>query len=181
MQGVGRNQARLLPHDTAWEEEFREVKAELSAMLGDVALAIEHVGSTAIPTISAKPILDVAVLVPALDTPELDRLSEVGYDDRGLQAPAFDRRLFVLRSADDLSLRHIHCCTDASPEFAWFIAFRDHLIAHPETAQAYEALKQRLVAEFADDRPKYTAGKHEFIAKVLETATPHQRHGRQQN
>ena len=171
MQGIGRNEAKLLPHDAAWEEEFREVQAELSALLGNVALAIEHVGSTAIPTISAKPILDVAVLVSSLDAPELDRLSEVGYDDRGLQAPAFDRRLFVLRSAEDLSLRHIHCCTDASPEFAWFIAFRDYLIAHPETAQAYEALKQKLVAEFAHDRPKYTAGKHAFIAEILQTAT----------
>ena len=172
MQGVGRNRAELLPHDPAWEEEFLTVKAELSATLGNAALAIEHVGSTAIPTISAKPILDVAVLVPALDVPELERLSALGYEDRGLQAPAFDRRLFVLRSAEDLSLRHIHCCTDASPEFAWFISFREYLIAHPETARAYEALKQELAARYPNDRPKYTAGKHEFIAGVLEAAAP---------
>lgn len=170
MQGVARNCVRLLPHDPAWAEEFNTVKAELLTMHGENAVRIEHIGSTAIVGIYAKPILDILLVVRSMDRLDKEAMTAVGYDDRGMQPPELTRRLFVLRSNDDLSLRHIHCCTDGEPEIERYLAFRDYLNAHPEDAKAYEALKKTLAERFADDRPSYTAGKHAFITEICSRA-----------
>ncbi len=84
MQGVARYGVRLLPHDPAWAEEFKAVKAELHAMHGENAVYVEHIGSTAIVGICAKPILDVLLVVRSMDKLDNAAMVAAGYDDCGL-------------------------------------------------------------------------------------------------
>jgi len=170
MQGVARNCVRLLPHDPAWAEEFNTVQAELLAMHGENAVCVEHIGSTAIVGICAKPILDILLVVRSLDRLNSTTMVAAGYDDCGLQKPDLTRYLFVLRGVGQISLRHIHCCVEGDPEIRDLLAFRDYLNAHPEDAKAYEALKKTLAERYADDRPSYTAGKHAFITDICSRA-----------
>lgn len=170
MQGVARNCVRLLPHDPAWAEEFDAVKAELLAMHGENAVCVEHIGSTAIVGICAKPILDVLMVVRSMDALDRAAMVAAGYDDCGLQKPDMTRHLFVLRGVDQISLHHIHCCVEGDPEIRALLAFRDYLNTHPDAAKAYEALKKTLAERFADDRPSYTAGKHTFITEICSRA-----------
>ena len=170
MQGVARYGVRLLPHDPAWAEEFENVKAQLLTMHAENAVRIEHIGSTAIVGICAKPILDVLLVVRSLDKLDSAAMVAAGYDDCGLQKPDLTRYLFVLRGVGQISLRHIHCCVEGDPEIRDLLAFRDYLNAHPEDAKAYEALKKTLAERYADDRPSYTAGKHAFIADICSRA-----------
>ena len=170
MQGVARNCVRLLPHDPAWAEEFNTVKAELLAMHGENAVCVEHIGSTAIVGICAKPILDILLVVRSMDRLDSTAMVAAGYDDCGLQKPDLTRYLFVLRGVGQISLRHIHCCVEGDPEIRDLLAFRDYLNAHPKEAKAYEALKKTLAERYADDRPSYTAGKHAFITDICSRA-----------
>lgn len=165
MEGVERYQVRLLPHQEAWEREFLAVRRLLWETLGSVALDIQHVGSTAMRGLEAKPILDVAVLVRSFGEMNAAGLTARGYEDCG-ESGVSGRRLFVLRDGT-LSLRHIHCYEPGDPSFGAQVRFRDYLNAHPGEARAYGALKRALAAEYAGDRARYTAGKHAFIQRVL--------------
>ena len=167
MEGVERYKVRLLKHNPAWEDEFLRVKALLLRVWKENLLAAEHVGSTAIPAIPAKPVLDVAVLLKSLDALDADALTSLGYEDCGWQNEEKTRRLFVLRGEHGISLHHIHCYEENDPDFSRQVFFRDYLNAHPEAAREYAALKQALAGQFADNRAAYTKGKSEFIGQIL--------------
>lgn len=168
MEGVGRYRVRLLPHQAVWDEEFLQVRQELITCWGDNILDIQHVGSTAIPSICAKPILDVAVRLRSILALDVSALVDRGYEYRGVRAENEKYHLFVLRSEDQLSLRHIHCYDQAEKEFARLVGFRDYLTAHPEEALAYQALKTRLAEQYAENRNAYTKGKEAFIHSIYE-------------
>lgn len=168
MEGVGRYQVRLLPHQAAWDEEFLRVKKELTACWGEHVLDIQHVGSTAIPAICAKPILDVAVKLRSIRALDVKALTDCGYEYRGARAGNENYHLFVLRGEGQISLRHIHCYDQAEKEFALLVGFRDYLNAHPEEAAAYQALKMQLAARYAEERYAYTKGKEAFIRSIYE-------------
>ena len=102
-----------------------------------------------------------------MDRLDKEAMTTVGYDDRGMQPPELTRRLFVLRSDDDLSLRHIHCCTDGEPEIERYLAFRDYLTAHPDEAAAYEQLKLGLWKMYEHDRDGYTQAKTAFVQRIM--------------
>ena len=108
MEGVERYQVRLLPHQDAWNTEFLKVSNMLKECWKEHIIDIQHVGSTAIPTICAKPILDVAVLVKSFDQLDKEALVQNGYDDCGFQHGKTTHRLFVLRGPHQISLHHIH-------------------------------------------------------------------------
>lgn len=170
MEGVERYKVRLMPHNPQWAEEFAQVKQELLEILGDCALDIQHVGSTAVPGLDAKPILDVAVKVLSFSqlkrtgAPELVRR---GYDDCGEKDDGY---LFVHRGEGQISLRHLHCYEPDSAEFENQINFRNYLIRHSETAREYHLLKHDLAARYPDDRPSYTRSKEDFIMRVIAQA-----------
>lgn len=166
MEGVERYKVRLVPHNPAWAEEFLQVREELSVCWPDNILDIQHVGSTAITSICAKPVLDVAVKMKSIAALDTEALMQRGYSYCGPRNASGSYHLFVLRGADNVSLRHIHCYDPAEPEFAQVVGFRNYLNAHPETARQYEALKQSLAQQYADNRAQYTAGKETFILSV---------------
>lgn len=166
MEGVERYRVRLLKHNPAWAAEFHRVRKLLERAWGENLLAIEHVGSTAIPAIPAKPVLDVAVMVKSLSELDVGILTRLGYDFRGYQNDSKTRVLFVLRGENQTSLHHIHVCAEGDIDFRRQVAFRDYLNSHPEAAREYAALKEKLAAEHADNRAAYTRGKAEFILNI---------------
>ena len=156
-------------YDPRWPEQFELLRSRISRCLGTLATAIEHVGSTAVPGLAAKPIIDIDVLLhSAADLPEaITRLATLGYEHRGdlgvtgreaLRAPSNDvpHHLYVHRPQSRECIRHI--------------TFRNHLRANPEDAQTYERLKRALAKEYRDDREAYNLAKTEFVEATLRRA-----------
>jgi GrpB-like predicted nucleotidyltransferase (UPF0157 family) len=178
MIGLKRGTVTLLPHDPAWEVEAARTCARLNALLkpllGDNLVGIEHVGSTSIRGISAKPILDIAVALRDLDVLDncLPLLEENGFFHRPQDQP--DQRLLVCGDLEaDTRTHHIHVVRADGMAWIHYRNFRDYLNEFPERAAEYNALKTRLAAEFANDRNAYTAGKADFIRFTLRKALVH--------
>ena len=156
---------KVVPHDPAWREAFEAEAAALSSVLGDEALAVHHIGSTAIPGISAKPIVDFLVEVRRIE--RVDDLSsamaERGYKAWG-EYGLPGRRYFDKRG--DRHICHVHIYQRGNPEVKRHLAFRDYMISHPEEAKAYGRLKEALAKEFPTDIEAYMDGKDAFIKEA---------------
>ena len=166
----------VLPWDPAWPAQFEALRTVLAAALGDVARAIHHVGSTAVPGLPAKPILDVDVeIVSRSDLAECTRrLAGLGYraaGDLGISGrEAFDRTgLDVPRDGSGRSWpeHHLYVCASDAPELRRHLLFRDFLRSHPVQAAEYGALKGGLADRHGEDREGYTRGKSELIGAIL--------------
>ena len=152
-------------YDPLWPRRFETLRRGLAGLLNGLPLAIEHVGSTAVPGLPAKPIIDVDVLLrSAGDLPRVIlALASVGYQHRGdLGVPGRE----AFRAPADRHPHHLYVCTGHGP-YGQHIAFRDYLRSHPEKASAYAALKRKLALEFGADRDAYTNAKSEFIDTIL--------------
>lgn len=146
------------------------VRGRVAPVLGDLAVAIEHVGSTAVPGLAAKPIIDLDVVVAsAEDIPEaIERLARLGYYHQGdLGIPGRE----AFRSPGGAPEHHLYLCPQDSPELRRHLAFRDYLRSHPEAAEEYAELKRALAQRFPDRRSDYTAGKAAWIAGILSRAS----------
>ena len=168
--GLRRGTVRLVESDRRWAELFRaeaERLAEAIARAGLAPLAFEHVGSTAVPRLAAKPILDVM----AGSRPDADWgayaavFVDAGYEARGPQG-VVGRELFVL-GPESSRTHHLNLVVEGGPVWREALAFRDRLRADPAVAAAYESLKRDLAARHASDRGAYTAGKAAFVAATL--------------
>ena len=109
MEGVKRNQVCLMPHQRAWDEEFERVRKQILEIWGENVLDIQHVGSTAIPSIWAKPILDVAVRLCSIDRMNKDKLEELGYDYRG---PSMEKKPIIFLCCGERG--SCHCITSTA-------------------------------------------------------------------
>jgi len=160
----------IAPPDTSWPEHFSRERQRLRPVLGHIADHLQHYGSTAIPGLSAKPIIDMMAPVDSLDHADAlgHGLAPAGYQkiDAG-----FIKRRFFRRIADDADLAyHLHLVVSPSWPLKNELLLRDWLIQHPEVARAYEALKVELAARYGDDMPRYTAGKSSFLRDVINEA-----------
>lgn len=172
IDGLRRGTVRL-ERRGEWRAEFERVAALVRDAVDGLDVAVEHVGSTAVPRLLAKPIVDVAVSAPAAMLGEvLSRLRATPLVDRGNQGEQ-GGHVFVLVDPDDPEVRqaHVHVVDRASPQWNRYLAFRDRLRHDRNARQAYEALKSSLAAEQRTDRARYTAGKADFIRGVLEGRT----------
>ena len=175
MLGVKRGDVFLCPHEKAWEIEAENTIARLKSILGDVAKGIEHVGSTSIPTIMAKPIIDIAVAVDSFDA-ILAYEKELEAAGVYYRPNVSDREqlLFSCGSYYDgsgaLQTHFIHVVLSDSEDWKNYIAFRNYLRKHEPVARQYEALKISLAKEFEGRREKYTPGKHGLITVILKKA-----------
>jgi GrpB-like predicted nucleotidyltransferase (UPF0157 family) len=165
--GLVRGQVRLVPYDPAWPAAYEREAARLQRKLGDRVLAIAHIGSTAVPGLIAKPLLDIMVAIPALaDVAELEpQLVALGYVFHPRDTIP-DRHFFI---AGDGDLRRVNLSL-VEPDSAYWrnhLAFRDALRTQPETAANYARLKKELAAIFQDNRLAYTEAKGAFVARVL--------------
>lgn len=169
--GLLRGKVKLLPHQDEWNKNAADVIAKLKDLLGKTAIDIQHVGSTAIASIHAKPIIDIAVAVNALNeiTPYIDSLEENGFFCRGQDVSG--QMLFVMGDLDkDIRTHHIHVVEYESRNWKNYLNFRDYLNAFPQKAQEYDRCKQELARQFPDDRRSYTLGKEKIVQELLEEA-----------
>ncbi len=157
----------IADYDPAWPEQFGEIAGRVRAAFADAPLAaVEHIGSTAVPGLAAKPIIDLNVVVPTReDVPgAITRLSTLGYvheGDRGITG----RDAF--RCPPGTAWHHLYVCASGNAEHCRQIAFRDYLRASPDEARRYAALKRELAQRFRQDRPAYSEGKTKFVEAVL--------------
>ena len=161
----------LEPHQSEWERAAEETISTLKNILGSIAADIQHIGSTSIKTISAKPIIDIAV---AVNDYELI-LSKRDVIEKADIVFRFDERpeqlLFVMGDFEnDTRSHHIHVVLYGSDEWNNYINFRDYLNSNTEAAMEYEAVKLRLAEQYPDDRIAYTDGKQEVIDRLLADA-----------
>lgn len=166
MEGVERYKVRLLPHNEKWNDEYDQAKSQIEAVWSDNIIDIQHVGSTAIHDIPAKPILDIAVRLNSIQNMDINALKQLGYDYCGPRCDRSTYHLYVLRGANQISLRHIHSYDVNDHEFFQLIGFRDYLNSHPDVAKQYSELKKKLASLYSEDRIAYTKGKEDFIQNI---------------
>ena len=157
----------LAPHDPAWSAAFQREASAIAAALAELPIDVHHIGSTAIPGIVAKPVIDMLGVVPsvaALDT-HAHRLVELGYTALGEYG--IPGRRYYRRDAPDGTRTHqLHVFAAGSREIERHLDFRDWLRASPTDAAAYERLKQDLAARCANDMRAYSEGKTEFVRAI---------------
>ena len=163
---------RLVPYDTRWPRQFEAIRETLARIFGPLAREIHHIGSTAVPGMRAKPILDVLVVVERMEA--VDALNEsmiaAGYAPRGENGIP-GRRYFVMLAEDgENHLQHIHCYEPDHPHVTNELLFRDTLRADPEAFQAYERVKLEAAARFRFSPGEYEAFKTYCVATILEQA-----------
>ena len=150
----------VLPYDTGWKDAFIAIKQELEAALGDCTLAIEHVGSTSVEGLSAKPCIDIDVVIEdyAVFDTVVRRLADIGYIHEGdLGIP--QREAFDYTDKPHLQTHHLYVCPKHSAELHRHITFRDYLRANPAAATQYGAVKEEAARRFPDDIDGYIAHK----------------------
>jgi GrpB-like predicted nucleotidyltransferase (UPF0157 family) len=157
----------VVPYDPTWPESFRAEAARLRPIFADNLVEIHHMGSTSVPGLSAKPIIDLLVEVRDLGEVDAgnDRMIALGYMPEGEFGIA-GRRYFPLVSADEVHVFHVHVYQNGNPEILRHLAVRDYLIVHPEAAKAYGCLKQDLADRHLWDAPGYQAAKAGFVDEL---------------
>jgi GrpB-like predicted nucleotidyltransferase (UPF0157 family) len=162
---VEKETVRVVPYSDAWPAKFAGERERLSRTLGGRALAIEHIGSTAVPRIDAKPIIDIAAKVAAVGiVPDLIApLAELGYTYEG-EYGLPGRHFFIKGRPREF---HLHIVDDTTDYWPQWLAFRDLLRRDERARQEYAALKRQLAAQFHDEREKYTAAKSAFIKAAI--------------
>lgn len=176
-----REDVSIVAHDPAWPESFRQEAGRLRQCLpSGVLRRIEHFGSTAVPGLAAKPVIDMLAEVTSLRRARKEIapiLEGQGYDyfwrpTMGDHEPPW-YAFFIKRSASGIRTHHIHMIT-RRPVFRahWErLLFRDYLIGHADVAREYEALKRGLAIAYPNDRVAYTAGKTDFILRIMAKMT----------
>lgn len=166
--GLKRGSVELLPYRAEWPRLFEEEKARLQSALGQQVLDIQHVGSTAIPGMIAKPIIDIGIAVMDFDEARvcIGPIEHLGYEYRG--EFGIPRRHYFVKG--EPRTHHIHMNEIESSDWKEQVLFRDYLIEHPERAKEYADLKMGLARQFPTDREGYLEGKALFIDRVLRTA-----------
>lgn len=156
----------VVDYDPGWPEAFERVRSRVWPVVSGVALAMEHVGSTSVPGLAAKPIVDISVVVRG--EPEvpvaIKLLATLGYVHRG-NLGIEGREAF--HSPDGLPVHSLYLCLRDSIALANHLAVRDYLRTHPNTATEYGELKKRLAKEFSHDIDSYIDGKTDLLLGIL--------------
>jgi|JI6StandDraft_1071083.scaffolds.fasta_scaffold112146_2 GrpB-like predicted nucleotidyltransferase (UPF0157 family) len=167
------SEVRILEYQVVWPSQYAQVELELLSAIASPGVVLEHVGSTAVPGLCAKPVLDVVLGVSALSemAMNLPALAQIGFTYRPeyeLQIP--DRRYFVRGAGRSLRV-HLHSVVLGSALWLKHLAFRDALRADRQLMQSYAALKRHLALKHATDKAAYTEAKAPFIQQVLALQT----------
>lgn len=172
MIGLKRGTVELMFHQEEWDENAQDVIKILKQILKNTAVDIQHIGSTAISLIHAKPIIDIVVGVRDLNDifTYIELLKQYDFIYRG--EDVIGQMLFVMGDFErDTRTHHIHVVKWNGAEWNNYINFRDYLNAYPEKAMMYDECKQKLAMQFSNDRKNYTAGKQELIDYLLKEAS----------
>lgn len=168
--GLQRGTVQVVPYTPVWARLFQAERIRLQEALGSHTLDIQHIGSTAVPGLAAKPILDLGIAVAA----EVDvaacvpLLATLGYTYRGDRGP--DEGYFFDQGPEQHLTHYLHMLLISNPAWQNYLLFRDYLMAHPAVRDSYMQLKQALAIRYAADRAAYTAAKAQFVQHILMTA-----------
>lgn len=158
----------VVDYDPSWPERFRREAVRIRAALGDAALRVEHIGSTAVPGLVAKPILDVLLVVKGSgdETSYVPALEEAGYVLRVREPDFFEHRM-LRTAAKDV---HVHVYSPGSPEIRRYLLFRDHLRSNVEDRELYTRTKRGLADDDWPSMQHYAEAKTEVVEGILERA-----------
>lgn len=158
----------IAPYNLAWPAQFEAIAAPIRAVLGPLAMSVEHIGSTSVVGLAAKPIIDLDVVISSrLVLPQvIEKLAELGYTHQGDLGIA-GREAF--KKAADIR-HHLYVCSVDTPNLHEHLLFRDYLRTHPAEAAAYGALKMKLAEQYGEDRDGFTDAKTEFVQSILAQA-----------
>jgi GrpB-like predicted nucleotidyltransferase (UPF0157 family) len=168
MIGLERGVVRLVPYTSEWLQLFEVGKNALQQVVGANILDIQHVGSTAIPGMLAKPTIDIVIAVTDFEQAKvyIPLIEGLGYEYRGEQGIP-SRHMFAKGNPRTF---HVHMFEMENLESMNHLLFRDNLCQHPDAVQEYAQLKLQLATQYSQDREAYTEGKAAFIKRVLQLA-----------
>jgi len=176
MIGLKRGEVTLQEHQKEWSENAKTIINNLKNVFGDTAIDIQHIGSTAIQNIKAKPMLDIAVAVNTFDDLPIifPLLEKIGIYKSTLQPLPGDILCAVKNNREsDICLSAVHIVLIDSLQWKSHINFRDYMNAFPQKAKEYERLKINLAQQYPHDRKAYSNGKKEFIERMLLESQAH--------
>jgi GrpB-like predicted nucleotidyltransferase (UPF0157 family) len=169
--GFGMPNIVLQPHNPKWQQQFEHEAQALSRALGGLSMIVHHIGSTAIPTVQARPILDI--LIKVCDLKQLDthlvQLTKLGYQDLGEHGVP-GRRFLIKNDVDGQRVVNLYVFQVGHPEVQTALNFRDYLLTHQEDAKFYNSLKSDLLEKEPDDLVSYTHGKDWFVVEIVHKA-----------
>jgi GrpB-like predicted nucleotidyltransferase (UPF0157 family) len=156
-------------YDPSWIQMFQQLREFVHPVLSDFVVTIDHVGSTSVPGLAAKPIVDIDVVVSTQSDvlKAIQRLATIGYVHEGDLGTA-GREAFI--PPTNVTWHHLYVCTMDNSEYKRHILFRDYLRNHPEDARKYGDLKLELAQRFPNDRLAYTNAKGAFVKEILQRA-----------
>lgn len=160
----------IVSYDPSWAKRFHEEADLLRPVLGDWLVGtIEHIGSTAVPGLAAKPVIDIMASVESLagSRPAIAAAVALGYCYAPYQV---ELEHWFCKPSPAFRTHHLHLVPVGSPQWRRPIAFREYLRAHSDVASEYEGLKRRLAHEHRLDREAYTQAKHPFITRITDAA-----------
>ena len=169
----------IVPYDPRWPRLYKEEESAILGVIGKQVVAIEHTGSTAAPSLAAKPIIDIIVAVARLADAEecVQPLEGIDYEYVPEHEDALpERRYFRRRGPTGIATHHLHMVEHTSDFWQRHLLFRDFLRANPEVARQYEEFKRALAAEYGTDRAGYTEAKTPFIRSVEQKAHAASKH-----
>lgn len=158
----------LAESDPAWPAVYAAARDEIIAAVGaDAFIAFEHFGSTSIPGLVAKPLIDIMAAVESLDDvdPLIDRIEVLGYEYQEAVSLVLPGRTFFQRCVEGAPAEHLHVVVYEGENWNRHLRFRDWMRSHPEDRKAYDALKRQL-AKLYDDTTEYSAAKTDYIRGI---------------
>lgn len=164
---MGAKQVLVVPYEAQWKQDFSKICEEIRGALGELALSVEHVGSTSVEGLSAKPIIDIDVVIedesklPAV----IEAFAEIGYQHEG-NLGIEGREAFKYESKEHLRKHHLYVCTKDSPELRRHLLFRDYLRAHPEAVREYSRIKEEGARLYPWDIDSYIRHKSPWIERI---------------
>jgi GrpB-like predicted nucleotidyltransferase (UPF0157 family) len=171
--GLKYGTVEIVPHHTGWQGAYAREHAKLDSALSGMGCRIEHVGSTAVPELPAKPIIDIAVGLSPESSLEsvITILKAMGYIYRG-DAGSSGGHIFVRESAPLVRTHHIHVVFTGDPQWEEYLLFRDLLRKNPKIRETYAAEKLALAERYPMDRRSYTNGKDRLVRRLLDQGRP---------
>lgn len=159
----------VVPHENHWSEKFQMEAERLKTAMPET-VKIHHIGSTSVPGLAAKPIIDMIMEVESIERVDRwnERFIELGYIVKGENG--ISGRRFFIHGTEEKRLYHLHVFEKGNPEIVRHLAFRDYMMAHCEEAEAYATLKKEFTEKYTYDGTLYTEGKNEFVRNVDEKA-----------
>ncbi|CDF12196.1 putative uncharacterized protein [Mycoplasma sp. CAG:776] len=160
----------LVDYDSNWDNEYRKEEELLRRVLKNRIKEIHHIGSTSIPGLKAKPIIDILIVIDSLN--EISEIEEIlkkyNYENRG-QHGVSDRYFFA-KGSEEARSHYLHFVEPKSDTYYNQVYFKKYLLEHPKYLKEYCELKEKLALKYANERPKYTKGKNDFITNIVKLA-----------